>query len=78
MCLEMFIMVCLEECLYLLGKEGKKFVGGLGLHKGVGDGDFGLLEGEGLVSMQDNAADSKIGPAEVDRKVDALSTPSDR
>ena len=52
MLLEMIVVVSFEKGLYLLGQEREEFVGSFGFHQRSRNCDLGLLQGEGLVSMQ--------------------------
>ena len=68
----MVIVVSFQEGLDLFGQKGEKVVGGCGCHQIVRNSHFTLCERKGLVAVQDDAADAKVGAAQVDGEIDTL------
>jgi hypothetical protein len=68
----MILMMCFQENFYLLREECEQFVCRFRFHQRPRHSDFGLLEGEGLVAVQDNTTDSEIRATEINGQVDAL------
>jgi hypothetical protein len=69
-----FAVVCLQESSNLLCEEREEFFAGLGDHELAGNGDLGLGEGEGAVTVEVDGADTEVGATEVDSHVETLFT----
>ena len=72
MCLKFVVMMSFQEYLYLLCKKGEEVMSLFGLHQCTRYCYFGLGEGEGLVAVKYDTADTEVRAPKVDREIDTL------
>ena len=70
--LKMILVMRFEKNFYLLREECEQFVCSLSFHQSSRNSDFGLFEGEGLIAVQDDAADTEVCAPQVNGEVYSL------